>query len=101
MIYLGASFAAGGKDKEAAGVWRTALIREGNAARFTSCSPTRSCVRGEAISRSRISNARDRWPDDVGLKRRFAVAAMLAGQRAEGLKVLEELIASKADDETV
>ncbi len=31
MVYLGACYAAGGKDKEAAAAWRTALIREGDA----------------------------------------------------------------------
>ena len=30
MVYLGACYAAGGRDKEAAGAWRTALIREGD-----------------------------------------------------------------------
>ena len=30
MVYLGACYAAGGKDKEAAGAWRTALIKEGD-----------------------------------------------------------------------
>src|SRR4030095_6559688 len=31
MVYLGACYAAGGNDKEAAGAWRTALIKEGDA----------------------------------------------------------------------
>ncbi len=36
----------------------------------------------------------------MGLKQRFAVAALLSGQRVEGLTTLDELIESKADDET-
>jgi hypothetical protein len=48
-----------------------------------------------------LVKARDRWPDDMGLKRRFAVAALLSGQRVEGVTALDELIESKADDETV
>ena len=48
-----------------------------------------------------FKGALSQWPDDVGLKQRFAVAALLSGQRVEGVKALDELIESKADDETV
>jgi aryl carrier-like protein len=47
-----------------------------------------------------LAKARERWPDDEGLKRRYAVSALLSGQRVEGLKTLDELIDSKTDDET-
>ncbi len=101
MIYLGASFAAGGKDKEAAAVWRTALIKEGNAAPLYIMLADAQLRQGRGdLAVEDLAKARDRWPDDDRLKRRFAVAALLAGQRDDGMKVLEELIASKADDET-
>jgi tetratricopeptide (TPR) repeat protein len=100
MIYLGACFAAGGKDKEAAGAWRTALIREGD-------SPALHIMLADAQLRQGRSDlaiddlvaAQKKWPDDLALKRRFAVAALLSGQRAEGLQALDELIEKKADDE--
>jgi len=100
MIYLGACFAAGGKDKEAAGAWRTALIREGDAAELHVMLADAHLRQGRGdLAVDDLASARKRWPDDAGLKRRFAVAALLSGQRAEGLQALDELIESKTDDE--
>jgi VWFA-related protein len=100
MVYLGACYAAGGKDKEAASVWRTALIREGD-------TPALHMILADALLRQGradaalddLNTARARWPDDLELKRRFAIAALVGGQPAEGLRVLDELIDKKADDE--
>jgi hypothetical protein len=100
MVYLGACYAAGGKDKEAAAVWRTALIREGD-------SPALHAMLGDALLRDGrgdvaiddLREAHTRWPDDQGLKRRFAVASLIAGQNAEGLKAIDELVEQHADDE--
>jgi VWFA-related protein len=100
MVYLGACYAAGGKDKEAASVWRTALIREGD-------TPALHVILADALLRQSradaaledLNAARARWPDDLELKRRFAIAALVGGEPAEGLRVLDELIEKKADDE--
>jgi hypothetical protein len=100
MVYLGACYAAGGKDKEAAGAWRTALIREGD-------TPALHVILADALLRQGrgdaaledLKTARTRWPDDLELKRRFAIAALVGGEPAEGLRVLDELIDKKADDE--
>jgi VWFA-related protein len=101
MVYLGASFAANGKDKEAAAIWRTALIREGDAASLHVMLADAQLRQGRGdLAVDDLAKSRERWPDDAGLKRRYAVAALLSGQRAEGLKVLDELIESKTDDET-
>jgi hypothetical protein len=101
MIYLGAAFAANGKDKEAAAIWRTALIREGDAASLHVMLADAQLRQGRGdLAVDDLAKARERWPDDTGLKRRYAVSALLSGQRAEGLKVLDELIDSKTDDET-
>src|SRR5262245_21573839 len=101
MVYLGASFAANGKDKEAAAIWRTALIREGDAAPLHVMLADAQLRQGRGdLAVDDLAKARERWPDDTGLKRRYAVAALLSGQRVEGLKMLDELIDSKTDDET-
>ena len=101
MVYLGASFAAGGKDKEAAAVWRTALIKEGDAAPLHVMLADAQLRQGRGdLAVDDLVKARERWPEDEGLKRRFAVAALLSGHRGEGFKTLDELIESKADDET-
>ena len=100
MIYLGACYAAGGRDKEAAAVWRTALIREGE-------TPALHVMLGDALLRDgrgdvAIDDLREshlKWPNDLALKRRFAVAALVAGQELDGLQAMDELIEQHADDE--
>ena len=46
-----------------------------------------------------LATARSRWPDDLGLTRRFATAALVGGKLAEGLLALDELIDKRAEDE--
>ena len=100
MVYLGACYAAGGNDKEAAGAWRTALIKEAD-------SPALHLVLGEALlrqgsgdlARETLEAAQIRWPGDDALKRRFALAALLTGDRASGLRALDDLVAMQGDDE--
>ena len=101
MVYLGACYAAGGNDKEASGAWRTALIKEGDAL------PLHTLLADALIRQDKgelaletLDKARSRWPADDGVKRRFVLAAMLAGEFADGLQTLDDLVARKADDET-
>jgi hypothetical protein len=100
MIYLGACYAAGGKDREAAAVWRTALIREGDATALHVMLADAQLRQGRGdLAIDDLVTAHTRWPEDQALKRRFAIAALLAGQRADGLRAIDELIEKKADDE--
>jgi VWFA-related protein len=101
IVYLGACYAAGGNDKEASGAWRTALIKEGDALplhRLLADSLIRQ-DKGE-LALETLDNARSRWPADDGVKRRFVLAAMLAGEFADGLQTLDDLVARKAEDES-
>jgi tetratricopeptide (TPR) repeat protein len=101
MIYLGACYAAGGKDKEAANVWRTALIREGDTPALHEMLADALLRQGRAdAALDDLDAARARWPEDLGLKRRFTVAALVGGKPAEGLRALDELLEARADDET-
>jgi len=100
MIYLGACYAAAGKDKEAAAVWRTALIREGDEAGLHVMLADAQLRQGRGdLAIDDLVTAHTRWPEDQALKRRFAIAALLAGQRVEGLRAIDELVEKKADDE--
>jgi hypothetical protein len=100
MVYLGACYAAGGNDKEAAGAWRTALIKEADA-------PALHLLLADALLRQdkgelalqALDGARSRWPADDELKRRFVIAALLTGEYADGLAALDELIDRHTDDE--
>ncbi len=100
MVYLGACYAAGGNDKDASGAWRTALIKEGDAM------PLHTLLADALLRQDKgelaletLDKARARWPADDGIQRRFVLAAMLAGEYADGLQTLDGLVARKADDE--
>ena len=98
-FYLGACYAAGGKDREAAGAWQTSLITESNA-------PFIYTLLGDALLRLRdmdqaidiLTEARALWPadDEVGL--RLGTAFVMANKPAEALKVLEPYLASHPAD---
>ena len=100
MVYLGACYAAGGKDKEAAAVWRTALIREGDTPALHVMLADAQLRQGRTdLAIEDLEPAHERWPENLELKRRFAVAALLEGQQAEGLQALDELVEKHAEDE--
>jgi len=100
MVYLGACYAAGGNDKEAAGAWRTALIKEGDSVALHRLLADALLRQGNGdLALQTVEAARARWPDDEGFKRRYIVAAMLAGKQAEGLDAVDNLITQKAVDE--
>ncbi|MEO8077348.1 MAG: VWA domain-containing protein [Acidobacteriota bacterium] len=100
MVYLGACYAAGGHDKEAAAAWRTALIKEGETVAVHQLLADALLRQGQRdLAFEAVSGALARWPQDEDLKRQFAVAALVAGKYAEGLQAVDELIAAHADDE--
>jgi VWFA-related protein len=100
MVYLGACYAAGGNDKEAAGAFRTALIREGDSVALHVLL-TDALLRQDRgdLALQAVGGARARWPQDHALKKRFALAALLSGRQAEGLQAVDELVEARADDE--
>ena len=100
MVYLGACFAAGGKDKEAAGAWRTALIKEGDSLTLHLLLTDALLRQGNGeLALQTIEGARTKWPDDEGIKRRYIIAAMLSGKPEEGLDAVDELITQHSEDE--
>jgi len=100
MVYLGACFAAGGKDKEAAGAWRTALIKEGDSVTLHLMLTDALLRQGNGeLALQTIEGARTKWPDDEGIKRRYIIAAMLAGKPEEGLDAVDEMITQHSEDE--
>jgi predicted Zn-dependent protease len=100
LVYLGACYAAGGRDKEAVGAWRNALIKEGDtrALHLLLADALLRQQQGDQALRV-VDAARKRWPDDEGLKRRFVLAAISTGHYAEGLQVLDDLVELHAEDE--
>jgi tetratricopeptide (TPR) repeat protein len=100
MVYLGACYAAGGNDKEAASAWRTALIKEGDAAPLHRLLTDALLRQGRGdMALETATGARARWPEDGTFKRQFAIAALTGGKPADGLKTLDELIEMRTADE--
>ena len=63
MVYLGACYAAGGNDKEAAGAWRTALIKEGDALALHLLLADALLRQGRGdLALEALDGARARWP---------------------------------------
>ena len=100
-FYLGACYAAAGRDREAAGAWQTSLITESNA-------PFVYTLLGDALLRLRdveqaidvLTEARTLWPADNDVGVRLATALVGAGKHAEALNVVQPYLdAHPADQE--
>jgi len=89
VFYLGACFAAGGRDREAAGAWSTSLVTESDARIVYD-------VLADALLRlqdgeqalSILTEARDRWPDDEAFVPRLAAAQALLQRRDQAIELL-------------
>lgn len=100
MVYLGVCYAAGGNDKDASGAWRTALIKEGDALPLHLLLTDALLRQGKSdLALQTVDSARARWGADGALQRRLVLAALQSGEYADGLQTLDELVASRADDE--
>jgi predicted Zn-dependent protease len=100
MVYLGACYAAGRKDHEAAGAWQTALIKLGDAVEVHALLADALIRDGRGDQAFQVlERAHARWPDDEALNRRLATAAIAAGRYADGLDAIDELVAGGGHDE--
>lgn len=101
-FYLGACYAASGRDKEAAGAWQTSLITEANA-------PFVYTLLADALLRLRdtdqaldvLTEARTLWPADDGVTARLGAAMALAKKPADALKVLQPYLEAHPADHDV
>lgn len=89
MLYLGACYAAGARDREAAGAWQTALTRERDLPLLSHLA-IEAWLRADrpAAALALARQARARWPADEGFARQQAMAALAGGQRAEGVELV-------------
>ena len=98
-FYLGSCFAAGGKDREAAGAWRTSLVTESDA-------PFIYTLLADAFLRLKEANraldilkeAAVLWPQDDQVQLRLGTALALAGRTDEALPVLDGYLTRHPDD---
>lgn len=100
MVYMGACYAAAGKDKEAAGAWQTSLIKESGSLDVHLMLVDALLRQGNGPAAFQaIESARNSWPEDAGLKKRYVTAALLSDRTSDGLKALDELIELQIADE--
>jgi VWFA-related protein len=100
IVYLGACYAVGGHDRDAAGAWQTSLLTESD-------TPVVYRLLGDALlrlgdgeqAREILLEATSTWPDDESLKRLLAAAYVVTGQEKEALAALEPYLARHRDDQ--
>lgn len=98
-FYLGACYAAGGRDREAANAWQTSLVTESDA-------PFIYPLIADALLRSRdmagavaiLKEAAGQWPENEQLQVRLAVASVMAGRAADAVRILDPYLARHPDD---
>jgi VWFA-related protein len=99
-FYLGAEYAATGRDAEAVEIWQTALITESGA-------PFVYTLLGDAMLRLHrtadaiglLREAAILWPDVDEVTMRFGTALAQGGQSADALKVLDPYLEKHAADQ--
>lgn len=99
VFYLGACYAAGGKDREAAGAWQTALVTESEAP-FVYTMLTDAFIRlregDQALDIAREADGL--WPDSDEVKLRLATASAMTGEWPQALAALDPYLQRHPDD---
>jgi len=99
VFYLGACYAAGGHDREAAGAWQTALIGEANTPAVYEMLADAYLRLGDGESAASIlEEARERWPGDRRFAPRLAASLVAAGKTADAMKQLDAHLAANPND---
>jgi tetratricopeptide (TPR) repeat protein len=98
-FYLGACYAANGRDREAVAAWQL-VSAAGAATPFTAGLLADALMRLEdpAGALDILQEAGSQWPHEPGLDRRTAAAQVKAGRRDESLATLDALVARQRDD---
>jgi hypothetical protein len=104
ITYLGACYAAGGRDREAVGAWQTALITETDAPlvyRLAADGLLRLGDSAEAVAL--LAEAAERWPEETALLRRHTLAVAARQGPAHAVDALLPALerAERADPDLV
>ncbi len=99
LVYLGACYAEGGRDDEAAGAWQTALVGfEDLPLLYTLVIDAALRYHDLRTARATVDEARARWPSDDEFLRREALVRLASGRPADGLAALDEYLARHPAD---
>lgn len=90
VFYLGACYAAGGHDREAAGAWQTTLVGESEtAAVYEMLADALLRLADVGAAASILEEAQERWPGDRRFAPRLAASLVTAGRTADALRQLD------------
>jgi VWFA-related protein len=88
-FYLGACYAAGGRDREAVGAWQTSLVSEtGSRMIYEVLADALLRLKDGPQAEAIIAEAQGRWPDDDVFAPRLAAARVILNRRDEALAAL-------------
>jgi hypothetical protein len=91
-VFLGACYAIGGRDSEAAGAWQTALIGIDDDPRLFALIVDARLRAGDAAGAEGVAaEAEKKWPADAALRQRRAVLDLAHGRVAEAFTALDAL----------
>ena len=99
LAYLAATFAAAGRDLQAAGAWQTALVDGTDFVEiydWLAGALLRNHSLGEA--RSILEEAVGKWPNDVRFTKPLAMLYAVFGSGREAARTLERYLETRADD---
>jgi tetratricopeptide (TPR) repeat protein len=96
-VYLGACYAAGGRDREAAGAWQLVLaLGQEDAIVYRLAADALLRLGDAAAADDLLKDAVRAFPEDAELTRRVALARAAAGDAAHALALIEPLLAGGA-----
>jgi VWFA-related protein len=98
-FYLGACYAAGGRDREAVGAWQTSLVTESDA-------PFIYTLLGDALLRLRdndqaldiLVEASGLWPGNEQVRMRLGTAQAAAGRLEDAVRTLDPYLTAHPED---
>jgi len=100
-VYMGACYAALGRDLDAIGAWQTSLVGEGDgsAVVYALLADALTRVKEPEQAVEILGEGLAAFPDDPGLRRRLALAYASAGRREEALPLLTAWVEQHPDDD--
>ncbi len=98
-FYLGSCYAAGGRDREAVGAWRTSLVTESDAPFiYTLLSDAFLRLKDANRALDILKEASTLWPQDDQVQLRLGTALALAGRTDEAIPVLDTYLTRNPTD---
>jgi tetratricopeptide (TPR) repeat protein len=99
LVYLAASFAAGGHNTEAANVWQTALIDGSDYSQvYQWLGDALLRERDYSAARTILEEAVSKWPSDPRFTKPLAMLYGTFGRGREAVRTLERYISERQDD---